>query len=253
MKIGIIGVGNIGGTLVRQYSKAGHHVKMTNASGIEKLKDLASETGASGVSLADVINDVDAIIISIPMLEVPKLPKGLFEKVPANTPIVDTGNYYPLRDGKIADIENGMPESVWVSNQIRRPIIKAYNNILAGSLMNSGRSKGDPQRLALPVSGDNKESKNLVSTLLDVSGFDSYDYGTLEESWRQQPGSPAYCTDLNLSQLKKAIAKTRRDLLPGRRDLGLSFILKHKPEQFIPLYKEFAQHFRVIYESDLEV
>ena len=86
-----------------------------------------------------------------------------------------------------------------------------------------------------------------------MSGFDSFDYGTLEESWRQQPGSPAYCTDLNLSQLKKAIAKANKELLPGRRDLGLSFILKHNPEQFIPLYKEFAQHFRGIYESDLEV
>src|SRR3954468_8198326 len=155
MKIGIIGAGQIGGTLVRQYTKAGHRVKMTNASGIEKLAGLALETGATAVSLIDVVVDVDIVVISIPMIAIRKLPKQLFENAAESVTIIDTGNYYPMRDGRIEDIEKGMPESVWVSNQIRRPVIKAYNSILSGSLVSAGLGKGDPSRIALPVAGDN--------------------------------------------------------------------------------------------------
>ena len=111
MKIGIIGAGEIGGTLVRQYSRAGHRVKITNASGTEKLKGLALETGASAVTLADAVIDVDVIVISIPLIGILKLPQGLLRSVVVNTVIIDTCNYYPIRDGRIKDIENGMPEA----------------------------------------------------------------------------------------------------------------------------------------------
>ena len=165
MKIGIIGAGQIGGTLIRQYSRAGHSVKMTNSSGIEKLTNLALETGASAVELADVVDDVDVIVITIPLIGILKLPQQLFKNVSANTTIIDTCNYYPIRDGIIEDIENGMPESVWVSNQLQRPVIKVYNSILSGSLVASGLPKGTPSRIALPVAGDDKQVKR--------SGIDS--------------------------------------------------------------------------------
>jgi len=117
----------------------------------------------------------------------------------------------------------------------------------------SGLSKGDPLRLALPISGDNKQFKELVSILIDDSGFDSLDYGTLQDSWRQQPGSPVYCTDLTLIQLKKSIAKARKELLPDRRELGLTFIMKHDPALWMDWWKDFARHNRIIYESDLDI
>jgi hypothetical protein len=103
-------------------------------------------------------------------------------------------------------------------------------------------------RVALPIAGDDKQSKDLVSILVDDSGFDSLDYGSLEDSWRQQPGSPVYCTDLTLPQLKKSIKKTRKELLPERRELGLKYILKHDPE----LWMDNVKHNRTIYESDLD-
>ena len=134
MKIGIIGAGEIGGTLIRQYSRAGHDVKMANASGTEKLRSLALKTGASPVTLEDVVAVGDVIIIAIPLIGILKIPQGLFKNALANTTIVDTCNYYPIRDGIIKDIENGMPESVWVSNQLQRPVIKVYNSILYRSL-----------------------------------------------------------------------------------------------------------------------
>ena len=249
MKIGIIGAGEIGGTLIRQYSKAGHSVKMTNSGDIEKLKSLALETGASPVRLAEIATDVDVIVIAIPLTGILKLPQHLFKNTSANITIIDTCNYYPIRDGIIKDIEDGMPESVWVSNQLQQPVIKTYTSILYRSLVNSGLTKDTPSRLALPISGDSKPSKDLVSVLVDDSGFDSLDYGSLLDSWRQQPGSPAYCTDLTLTQLKKSIKKARKELLPERRELGLKFILKHDPE----LWMDNVKHNRKIYESDLDI
>jgi 8-hydroxy-5-deazaflavin:NADPH oxidoreductase len=177
------------------------------------------------------------------------LPQHLFRNTPANTTIIDTCNYYPIRDGTIEDIEDGMPESVWVSNQLQWPVIKAYNNILYRSLVNSGLPKGAASRLALPISGDDEQSKDLVSILVDDSGFDPLDYGSLQDSWRQQPGSPVYCTDLTLSQLKKSIVKARKELLPQRRELGLKFILNHDPE----LWTDTVEYNRNIYESDLDI
>jgi predicted dinucleotide-binding enzyme len=248
MKIGIIGAGEMGGTLIRQYSKAGHSVKMANSSGTEKLKDLVLETGALPVKLAELVTDVDVIVITIPLIGILKLPQHLFKNTSANTTIIDTCNYYPIRDGIIEDIEDGIPESVWVSNQLQRPVIKAYNSILYRSLVNSGLPKGTASRLALPIAGDDKESKDLVSILVDDSGFDSLDYGSLQDSWKQQPGSPVYCTDLTLTQLKKSIKKARKELLPERRELGLKFILNHDPE----LWMDSVKHNRKIYESDLD-
>ncbi len=249
MKIGFIGAGEMGGTLIRQYSRAGHSVKMANSSGTEKLKSLALETGASAVTLVDVFTDVDVIVITIPLIGILKLPQRLFKNTPANTTIIDTCNYYPIRDGIIEDIEDGMPESVWVSNRLQRPVIKAYNSILYRSLVNSGLPKGTASRIALPIAGDDKQSKDLVSILVDDSGFDSLDYGSLQDSWRQQPGSPVYCTDLTLTQLKKSIKKARKELLPERRELGLKFIMTHDPD----LWMDNVKHNRIIYESDLDI
>jgi len=244
----MIGAGEMGGTLIRQYTKAGHRVKMANASGIEKLKRLALETGASAVTLTDVVTDVDVIVITIPLIGILKLPKQLFKNIPAGTVLVDTCNYYPIRDGILKDIEDGMPESVWVSNQLQRPVVKAYNSILYRSLVHSGLPKGTPSRLALPVSGDDKLSKDVVSVLVGDSGFDALDYGSLQDSWRQQPGSQAYCTDLTLAQLKKSIESARKELLPGRRELGLKYIMTHDPE----LWTDNVKHNREIYESNLD-
>src|SRR6187551_1947274 len=148
MKIGIIGAGEIGGTLTRQYAKAGHVVKIANSGGIEKLKTLSVETGASAVMLTEVIKDVDVLVISIPLKRILEFPQHLFRNIRAKTTIIDTCNYYPIRDGSIKEIEDGMPESVWVSNQIQQPVIKTYNTILYRSLVYSGLPQNSTSRLA---------------------------------------------------------------------------------------------------------
>ena len=107
--------------------------------------------------------------------------------------------------------------------------------------------------MALPIAGDDKHSKELSSILINDSGFDSLDYGTLQDSWKQQPGSPVYCTDLTLAQLKKSILKTNKEILPEKRELGLTFIMKHDPARWMEWWKDFAQHNRTIYESDYDI
>src|SRR5688572_14376186 len=101
MKIGIIGVGEIGGTLTRQLAKAGHSVKVTNASGIGKLKNLANETGALPVELKDVATDVEVLVLSIPFGAVQNLAKELFSNIREKVTIIDTCNYYPIVSGVI--------------------------------------------------------------------------------------------------------------------------------------------------------
>lgn len=251
MKIGIIGAGPIGATLIRQYRLAGHDVKMTNAGDSEKLKRLEAETGAKAVTIENIAADVDVLIVSVPLVAIPKLAKTLGQSIPAGTVVIDTTNYYPIRDGVINEIEQGMLESEWVSNHLSHPVIKVYNSILAGSLVESGLAHGDPKRIALPISGDDDHAKSLAATLVGDSGFDTFDAGNREQSWRQQPGSPVYCTDLNLAQLKMNISNVKRESLHQRRELSLQFIIKQDPQQWMMWWKSCMVNNRLIFKCNL--
>ena len=212
MKIGIIGAGNIGGTLVRRLTALGHDVTVANSRGPETLADLARETGARAVEVRDAARDREVVVVTIPMKSIPELPKDLFAAAGARTVVVDTGNYYPQqRDGRIDAIERGMPESKWTAQQLGRPVVKAFNNIYAKHLMERGRPAGDPARFALPVAGDDAAAKAVVIRLVEELGFDGVDAGTLDESWRQQPGTPVYGTDLRAPELKRALGQAKPD------------------------------------------
>jgi predicted dinucleotide-binding enzyme len=123
--------------------------------------------------------------------------------------IVDTGNYYPERDGRIADVDGGMTESGWVARQIGRPVVKAFNTIPAQHLMDRGLDAGQPGRIAIPVAGDDARAKAVVLTLVDSLGFDGVDAGPLDESWRQQPGTPVYGAGLGAEATPRALAEAR--------------------------------------------
>lgn len=206
MQIGIIGAGHIGGTLTRRLRALGHDVAVANSRGPATLAALAKETGAHAVTVEEAARGKDLVIVTIPEKSIPQLPKGLFDGVDAHTVVVDTGNYYPRqRDGRIEAIEEGMPESAWVSRQLGRPVVKAFNNIYAKHLMERGKPKGTPGRIALPVAGDDPAAKRVVMRLLDELGFDAVDTGSLDESWRQQPGTPVYGTDHDAAGVEQAL------------------------------------------------
>lgn len=207
MRIGIIGAGNIGASLTRRFAQLGHEVFVANSRGPESLRDLARETGAKAVTPKDAARQGEVVIVTIPEKNIPSLPDDLFAETPKNVVIVDTGNYYPRRDGYIADIESGTTESRWVSQQLGRPVVKAFNNIYAQHLLDRGKPRGAADRIALPVSGDDKRAKEIVIKLLDELGFDGVDAGGLDDSWKQQPGSPVYATDFDAEGVKRALAQ----------------------------------------------
>ena len=214
MKIGIIGAGQIGGTLTRRLAKLGHQVSVANSRGPESLAPLAKETGAKAVTASEAAHAGEMVIVTIPEGKIPDLPKDLFAGVPDNVVVVDTGNYYPRqRDGKIAGIEQGLTESRWVEKQLNRRVVKAFNNIYAQHLMEYGKPAGTPGRIALPVAGDDNRAKGVVIKLLDELGFDGVDAGGLDDSWRQQPGSPVYTADLDAEGVRRALAEA----IPGRK------------------------------------
>jgi predicted dinucleotide-binding enzyme len=211
MRIGIIGAGQIGGNLARRLTKLGHEVSIANSRGPESLAALAKETGAKPVTVQQAARAGDVVIVTIPMKNIPQL-AGIFEGVSNDVVVVDTGNYYPRqRDGRIGDIEEGMTESRWVANQLGRPVIKAFNTIYARHLLERGKPKGTPGRIALPVAGDDRRAKEVVIRLLDQLGFDGVDAGSLDESWRQQPNTPVYGTDRDAEGVRKGLKEASRE------------------------------------------
>lgn len=205
MKIGIIGAGEIGGTLTRRFSGLGYDVSVANSRDPKTLAGLARETGAKAVTAREAARAGELVIVTIPEGKIPNLPKDLFAGVPNSVVIVDTGNYYPQRDGKIAAIEDGMPESQWVETQLGRPVIKAFNNMNFKYLLKGGRPQGTPGRIAIPVSGDDQRAKQFVMRLVDELGFDPIDDGAIADSWRQQPGTPLYDKPSDAAAVKRAL------------------------------------------------
>jgi len=226
MRIGIIGAGHIGSTLAGLLVKLGHEVRIANSRGPDTLRQVAGDTGAEPVLAQRASDGADLVVLSIQMDAIADLSPSLFAELAPGVPLVDTCNYYPrLRDRVIPEIERGIAESRWVADRIGRPVTKAFNSITFSSLADKHRPAGEPGRIALPVAGDDQAATALVADLIDAIGFDPVDAGSLEESWRQQPGTPGYCTDLGSARLQAALALADRAAAPRRRDL---FIEKMK-------------------------
>lgn len=208
MEIGIIGAGYIGGSLTRLLTKLGHGVRVSNSRAPETLAELAAETGATAVWAREAAVDAELVIVSIPQKNVVDLAPGIVTTAKPGAPIIETNNYYPReRDGLIDEIEAGTPESVWVSEQLGVPVFKVFNGIYWKHLLENGAPRGSAGRIALPVAGDDAAGKQIVSELVDALGFDPIDGGTLAESWRQQPGTPVYGTDLDSEGATRALAQ----------------------------------------------
>ncbi|RKS80035.1 hypothetical protein CLV35_0454 [Motilibacter peucedani] len=216
MKIGIIGAGNIGSALARRLTPLGHEVAIANSRGPETLEDLAEETGARAVEVTEAAKGADIVVVTIPEHKVPDLPAGVLDGAAADGAFVDTGNYYPReRDGRIDAIEDGTPETRWVEQQLGRPLVKAFNNIYAQSLQDNGKPAGTPGRIALPVAGDDEAAKAKVLALVEELGFDAIDAGGIDESWRQQPGSPVYTKDFDAEGVRSGLAAASKERPEG--------------------------------------
>ena len=223
MKIGILGVGHIGKTLAQKLGAAGHDVKVANSRGPETIDADALDSGAMAVPAADVVRDVDVLIISVPLHRIPEV-VPLMSDVPREAVVIDTSNYYPMRDGVIESIEHGQVESMWVGEQLGRTVVKAWNSIGADSFAINGRPAGTPGRLAIPVAADDPDHRRVGMTLVEETGFTAFDAGVLAESWRQQPGTPCYCTDVTEDEVHDALLTADAARSPKRRDLSVAVI-----------------------------
>ncbi len=219
MNIGIIGTGNIGGLLAHKLSQAGHRVSVANSRGVAGVRQFAESIGVTAADVKGAINGSEMVILAVPLPALAEMPAELFATLPADVPVVDTSNYYPdLRDVHIPALDAGQIESLWVAQQIGRPVIKAFNNILADSLAERGLPQGEQGRLAIAVAGDDAAAKQRVMEVVNQSGFDPVDGGSLADSWRQQPSTPAYCCDWDAPTMQRALAAAKPGEAVNKRD-----------------------------------
>lgn len=217
--IGIVGAGQLGTVLAKRLVAVGHSVRIANSRGPESLSDVERLTGATAMNVREIAVGIEMLILAIPLRNVPALPKELVSSLGQGTAIVDAGNYVPLRDGNIAEIAEGMPETVWVSRTLGVPVVKAFNSVSDISLEHGGLPAGAPARIALPIAGDEPWARAAVMQLVEELGFDAWDAGPLSDSWRQQLGQPAYCTDGTLRQLPRLLARAKSEtLVPKRKE-----------------------------------
>jgi predicted dinucleotide-binding enzyme len=207
MEVGFIGAGKIGSALAGKLVRAGHRVLIANSRGAETLETVAAETGAIATDVASVGSGADVVILSIPFRAIVALRPDV---LPSGAVVVETTNYVPIyRDPSIAELDAGAVESEWIQKRLGHPIVKAFNTINVPSLRDLGRPAGAPDRIALSAAGDSASAKQAVFELINDAGYDAVDGGTLGESWRQQPGTPAFCTNLDLEGVVKALHDAR--------------------------------------------
>jgi predicted dinucleotide-binding enzyme len=206
MRIGIIGTGMIGGTLARLLVAAGHDVTVANSRGPAAVAELVAEIGdrATAGSARDAAAAGEVVVVAIPFGRYRDLPAAeLVGKI-----VVDANNYYPARDGTIAELEDG---SVTSSELVAAAlpgasVVKAFNTIYYVHLRDDGLPSGAAGRRAIPITGDDPEAKRVVARLLDDIGFDAFDAGSLADSRRLEPGSPVYNMRLTRDEIAAALA-----------------------------------------------
>lgn len=192
--IGLIGAGNIGSTVAKLAVDAGHHVVLSNSRGPETLAGLVAELGdlARAGTAAEAAEAGDLVVVTIPLKSYRDVPvEPLRGKV-----VIDTNNYYPERDGHIAELDD---ESTTTSEllQAHLPeshVVKAFNNIYFDHLATLARPRGAEDRSVLAIAGDDQDSKALVTAFLDEIGYDAHDAGPLSEGWRFQRDTAAYAS-----------------------------------------------------------
>lgn len=216
MDIAIIGAGHIGGTLARKLAGAGHRVRLANSKAPTTLTEFGDEPGITAMWSAEAADGADLAILAIPERGIESIPAPTLAALAAVPVVIDTGNYYPGRDGRIDAIDQGLTDSEWVESRIGRPVFKVFNNITAPSLEVRGTAERG-QQTGATVAGADGEGKDLVFSLVEQLGFEPVDAGPLNDSWRVQPGTPSYCKNMDARQLRQALAETRHSDVPSHQ------------------------------------
>jgi predicted dinucleotide-binding enzyme len=208
--IGLIGAGHIGSQLARLAVKNGYDVVISNSRGPETLTELVTELGSHARAAApeDAARAGDIVVVTIPLKSLREVPVAPL----AGKIVIDTLNYYPQRDGHIADLDL---EKTTTSEMVQQHlptshVVKAFNHIYAAELTTHGQPAGSPNRRALAIAGNDPSAKQTVAGLLDQFGFDTVDMGPLSESWRIQRDTPGYGPRRTADELRKDLAVAKR-------------------------------------------
>jgi 8-hydroxy-5-deazaflavin:NADPH oxidoreductase len=214
--IGIIGSGHVGSNLAKATIAHGYDVALSNSQGPDSLTSLVAELGpgARAATPEEAAAACEFAIVAIPITTVSQVPvEPLAGKV-----VIATINYFPQRDGRIAEIDNGTTTAPGIL-QAHLPtskVVRAFSMVDAADMSGDGHPKGDPKRRALALAGDDPAAKRIVTGLYEECGFDALDLGGLDESWRVDPGQPAFVTRQTLAELKANVAKAKRVVARGQ-------------------------------------
>jgi len=204
MRVGIIGAGNIGRAVAIRLIDGDHTVTISNSRGPASLAELEQELGqaASAATVEDAARAGDVVVVATPLAAVPGLPAAAV----TGKIVIDANNYYPERDGQIAELDAGLGSSEWLAQHLPGArVVKALNTMWSENLIHQAVPHGAEERVALPVASDDEEAKTVVSSLIDNMGFDPVDGGTLRDGRRQQPGTPVYNVLLDADGVRDAL------------------------------------------------
>jgi predicted dinucleotide-binding enzyme len=227
--IGMIGAGQVGTALAGRLRGLGHQVLLANSRGPASLAAAAQATGAKAVDVRDAIQEAEILVLAVPFSRTLALRDALHCSRRLPSVVIDTANYIPQRDGHYPDLDAGVPETAWMAKEFGFDLVKAFNNTTADSMRSRGTPRGAPDRIALPVSGDEPAAKTVAMALVDQLGFTPHDAGGLSESWRQQPGQPAYASDPTIAELAALLGRADRTKGPANRDRAMALMAKLPP------------------------
>ncbi len=211
MKIGIVGAGMIGGTLATLFTRAGHEVALANSRGSETLAETIGGLGpnAHAATAADAASFGEVVVVAIPLKAYMALPVEPF----AGRIVVDANNYYPQRDGQIAELDAKIATSTGLlARHLKEArVLKAFNTIYFEHLRDRGDT-GAPaaDRFSIPIAGDDAGAKATLTDLIDQIGFSAVDTGLLADSWRQEPDTPVYGAEVQPDRAVVLIAEATR-------------------------------------------
>jgi predicted dinucleotide-binding enzyme len=206
MRIGMIGAGNVGRTLAELFVRAGHEVTLSHKGPPEDLRDLVARLGerAHAATPEEAARVGDLVVLAIPFGRYRELHPDPFKgKI-----VIDATNYYPKRDGNFPDLDEGrLTSSERVAHHFAGArLVKAFNNLPMNVLKERARHKGAPDRIALPLSGDDPAAKRVVAQLIDKVGFDPVDLGGLADGGRlHQQGSRLYLQPPTADELRAEV------------------------------------------------
>lgn len=208
MKIGIIGAGFVGRSIAKLALQAGHDVMLSNSRGPQTLFSLRPMIGCQVGSADEAAEFGEVVVIAVPLSAINALPAAGIK----NKHVIDAVNYYPQRDGDIAELDSGQTTTseLLARNLPTARITKAFNAIPMTQLESDGLAAGAENRRALPLAGDDQEGKAIAAALYDAFGFDALDVGPLSEGWRFERGTPAYCVPMSRLALAATLAQTTR-------------------------------------------